>query len=128
MSGDICVFCVHADRQALGAGVFYDSWRRKTHPHVWILNTPVVLWYIADKIWCATRSRYEGKQTGRATVAAVVRPAPKPLLLTWGSSAPYAVANIFCVRCRMFHYCVRLLYRGTVVSANIACDRRGCIA
>lgn len=48
---------VRADRQAGGAGVFYDSWRRKTHPHVWILNTPVVIWYIADKIWCATRSR-----------------------------------------------------------------------
>ncbi|CAN0412485.1 unnamed protein product, partial [Scytosiphon promiscuus] len=26
----------------LGAGLFIDSVRRKTHPHVWILNTPVV--------------------------------------------------------------------------------------
>lgn len=44
---------------AVGAGVFYDSWRRKTHPHVWILNTPVFLWYAADKIWCATRGRVD---------------------------------------------------------------------
>ncbi|CAM9357224.1 unnamed protein product, partial [Ascophyllum nodosum] len=42
---------------ALGAGVFFDSWRRKTHPHVWFLNTPVVLWYLADKLWCSTRGR-----------------------------------------------------------------------
>ncbi|CAM9357300.1 unnamed protein product, partial [Ascophyllum nodosum] len=42
---------------ALGAGVFFDSWRRRTHPHVWFLNTPVVLWYLADKLWCSTRGR-----------------------------------------------------------------------
>ena len=43
--------------KALGAGFFFDSWRRKTHPHVWFLNTPVVLWYLADKFWCSTRGR-----------------------------------------------------------------------
>eukprot|EP00904_Undaria_pinnatifida_P008092 jgi/Undpi1/4412/HiC_scaffold_17.g07767.m1 len=43
---------------ALGAGFFVDSVRRKTHPHVWILNAPIVIWYILDKIWCATRGRF----------------------------------------------------------------------
>eukprot|EP00904_Undaria_pinnatifida_P008090 jgi/Undpi1/4410/HiC_scaffold_17.g07765.m1 len=42
---------------ALGAGYYIDSVRRKTHPHVWILNTPVVIWYIIDKVWCATKGR-----------------------------------------------------------------------
>ncbi|CAN0216584.1 unnamed protein product, partial [Ectocarpus sp. 6 AP-2014] len=39
----------------VGIGYFFDNWRRRTHPHVWILNTPVFLWYIADKVWCCTR-------------------------------------------------------------------------
>ncbi|CBN79562.1 hypothetical protein Esi_0011_0129 [Ectocarpus siliculosus] len=39
----------------VGIGYFFDNWRRRTHPHVWILNTPVFLWYIADKVWCSTR-------------------------------------------------------------------------
>lgn len=43
--------------QGLGMGYFFDNWRRRTHPHVWILNTPVLLWYLADKIWCCTRGR-----------------------------------------------------------------------
>lgn len=33
-----------------GAGFFIDSARRRTHPHVWILNLPFVAWYIADRI------------------------------------------------------------------------------
>lgn len=43
--------------QGVGMGYFFDNWRRKTHPHVWILNTPVLLWYIADKVWCCTEGR-----------------------------------------------------------------------
>ncbi|CAM9748057.1 unnamed protein product, partial [Ectocarpus fasciculatus] len=41
----------------VGVGYFFDNWRRRTHPHVWILNTPVFLWYIADKVWCCTWGR-----------------------------------------------------------------------
>lgn len=49
-------------RQALGGGVFFDSWRRRTHPHVWILNTPVLFWYLADKYWCCTQGRQEAQR------------------------------------------------------------------
>ncbi|CAM9715253.1 unnamed protein product, partial [Laminaria digitata] len=44
---------------ALGCGFFFDSVRRKTHPHVWILNTPFVIWYIIDKVWMATKGRVD---------------------------------------------------------------------
>ncbi|CAM9744602.1 unnamed protein product [Chrysoparadoxa australica] len=33
-----------------GIGFFIDSARRRTHPHVWVLNLPLVLWYLVDKL------------------------------------------------------------------------------
>ncbi|CAM9263172.1 unnamed protein product [Choristocarpus tenellus] len=47
----------------LGAGYFIDNVRRRTHPHVWILNTPFVVWYIIDRVWCATSYRLTQKAT-----------------------------------------------------------------
>ena len=33
-----------------GIGFFIDSARRRTHPHVWILNLPFFFWYVGDRI------------------------------------------------------------------------------
>ena len=45
----------------VGLGFFIDSWRRRTHPHVWLWNTPVVLWYVVDRVagctWYRTCAR-----------------------------------------------------------------------
>ena len=30
----------------IGVGFFFDSFRRRTHPHVWWWNTPFFLWYV----------------------------------------------------------------------------------
>lgn len=32
----------------VGIGFAWDSARRQTHPHVWLLNGPLILWYIID--------------------------------------------------------------------------------
>ncbi|CAM9357147.1 unnamed protein product [Ascophyllum nodosum] len=76
---------------ALGAGVFFDSWRRKTHPHVWFLNTPVVLWYLADKYWCSTRGRVDPE----AEAKRIVLDEDYMLLLWKGKDTPKRICDIF---------------------------------
>ncbi|CAN0436565.1 unnamed protein product [Ascophyllum nodosum] len=76
---------------ALGAGFFFDSWRRKTHPHVWFLNTPVVLWYLADKLWCFTRGRVDPN----AEAKRIVLDKDYMLLLWKGKGTPKRICDIF---------------------------------
>ncbi|CAM9533486.1 unnamed protein product [Ectocarpus sp. 6 AP-2014] len=74
----------------VGMGYFFDNWRRRTHPHVWILNTPVVLWYIADKIWCCT----EGRVNHRAETTRIKLDEDYMLLL-WNEDQPKSICDIF---------------------------------
>ena len=39
---------------ALGLGYFFDSFRRRSHPHVWLYNTPALLLYIGDRAVAAS--------------------------------------------------------------------------
>ena len=48
----------------LGAAVIAESFRRRTHPHVWVLNGPVVLWFAVD-ILCRKFSRRLGAPVGQ---------------------------------------------------------------
>lgn len=50
---------------AVGMGFFFDSWRRRTHPHVWLFNTPFVLWYVLDRL--AGRVWYRQRRSVVAT-------------------------------------------------------------
>ena len=34
----------------IAMGYFIDAWRRRTHPHVWLVNSPFLLWYIVDRV------------------------------------------------------------------------------
>ena len=46
----------------LGFGYFFDSWRRRSHPHVWLFNTPFFLWYLCDRIAAMTFYRHSEQE------------------------------------------------------------------
>ncbi|CAM9524628.1 unnamed protein product, partial [Pylaiella littoralis] len=75
----------------VGVGYFFDNWRRRTHPHVWILNTPVFLWYIADKVWCCTR----GGVNHRAETTRTVIDENYMLLLWQEEQHPKRICDMF---------------------------------
>ncbi|CAN0302663.1 unnamed protein product [Ectocarpus sp. 12 AP-2014] len=79
----------------VGIGYFFDNWRRRTHPHVWILNTPVFLWYIADKVWCCTRGRVDHRaETKRISLD------EDYMLLLWHEDHPQRICDIFWLKHR----------------------------
>ncbi|CAM9174985.1 unnamed protein product [Ectocarpus sp. 4 AP-2014] len=79
----------------VGIGYFFDNWRRRTHPHVWILNTPVFLWYIADKVWCCTRGRVDDRaETTRISLD------EDYMLLLWDEEHPKRICDIFWLKHR----------------------------
>ncbi|CAM9569749.1 unnamed protein product [Ectocarpus fasciculatus] len=79
----------------VGVGYFFDNWRRRTHPHVWILNTPVFLWYIADKVWCCTRGRVDHRaETTRISLD------EEYMLLLWHEDHPKRICDIFWLKHR----------------------------
>eukprot|EP00903_Cladosiphon_okamuranus_P018840 g17328.t1 len=46
--------------KALGtAAVVIESFRRRSHPHVWFVNGPALLWYAADRLCCRFRRSME---------------------------------------------------------------------
>ena len=49
----------------VGVGFFFDSWRRRTHPHVWLWNTPFFVWYIVDRISGVTWYRCVHREVSR---------------------------------------------------------------
>ena len=49
----------------VAVGYFIDSFRRKTHPHVWILNTSFFVWYILDRMASVFWYRVRRDETAR---------------------------------------------------------------
>ncbi|CAM9470777.1 unnamed protein product, partial [Sphacelaria rigidula] len=80
----------------VGVGFFFDSWRRRTHPHVWILNTPFVLWWLADKVACAKWHRVD--PTAEATRIMLD---DEYMLLLWKDvDIPRRICDIFWLKLR----------------------------
>lgn len=52
------------------AGLVYtaDLVRRKSHPHCWVLNLPVLLWYFADKLYGSFRAAATADMVNRFDV------------------------------------------------------------
>jgi hypothetical protein len=72
----------------LGIGVFIDSARRRTHPHVWVVNIPFFAWYLVDKVlqqWHCKR--------GVAVQCTALDPQGDYVVLTWKNESTRETAG-----------------------------------
>jgi hypothetical protein len=77
---------------AVGLGYFFDSFRRRSHPHVWIYNVPFVAMYLIDRIMQITCYLYEA-----GTSAKIYMLDEQYAVITWSSSHCHeeSVCDIF---------------------------------
>ena len=112
----------------VGLGFFIDSWRRRTHPHVWLWNTPVVLWYVVDRVAGCTWYRTCARDVVRFGVEERVVLAHDPRRAAFALFTPsnQSVANLAGVRAVHMNVPIELLER--LVATSIALGRRVVVA